>query len=102
MGKLTLTLVFIACIAYGHSLPYSLIGENARSAERIKQKLFPEIAEMSDAADIKGRGEKRSHICEPPHCQTHGSPPDWLTEKGEAIDAANAKRGADYDDLGNQ
>lgn len=39
MGKLVLTLVFIACIAYGYCRSFSA-EDNARSAERVRQKLF--------------------------------------------------------------
>lgn len=39
MRKLVLTLVFIACIAYGYCRSF-LAEDNARSAERVRQNLF--------------------------------------------------------------
>lgn len=101
MRKLVLTLVFIACIAYGYCRSF-LAEDNARSAERVRQKLFARMSKMDDTADTKRRGEKRSQNCTPPHCQSHGYHSGWLMDKEDVIDAVNAKRGADYGHLGNQ
>ncbi|CAH3032917.1 unnamed protein product [Pocillopora meandrina] len=79
MGKLVLTLVFIACIAYGYCRSFSA-EDNARSAERVRQKLFARMSKMDDTADTKRSGEKRSQNCKPPYCQSHGYTTGWLME----------------------